>query len=136
MEISRLCIPYTPFTGKLEESKVALVSTAGVYVKDQPPFILDGDTSFRIIPGDVDSQDLRIAHEHYDHSDADKDINCVFPIDRLRELAQEKFIGSVSEIHISMGYTQAFREVREKTIPEIVKQIQNSRADITLMTGG
>ena len=57
-------------------------------MKDQEPFNIAnelGDLGYRIIPQDVDSAQLMVTHHHYDHSDADKDINVVFPIDVLRD---------------------------------------------------
>lgn len=136
MDISRLCIPYTPFEGELSKSKVCIVSHAGVHLSDQEPYNTEGDTSIRIILGDVDSSKLKITHTHYDHSDADRDINIVFPIDRLRELANDGVIGGVTATHIALGFTQSFRELRDKTLPQITEEIKNNKADIVLMTAG
>src|SRR2546425_9828976 len=46
-----------------------------------------GDASFREIPGDVAASQLMITHDYYDHAAADRDVNTVFPLERLRELA-------------------------------------------------
>jgi D-proline reductase (dithiol) PrdB len=92
MPMSRRCIPYTPRRRELNETVFALVTTAGVHLRDQEPFDLAGDNSWRLIPGDVESKRLMVTHGHYDHRHADTDINCVFPIDRLRELADEGVI--------------------------------------------
>ena len=86
MAMSKRCIPYTPRFRELKESAFALVSTAGIHLRDQEPYNIEGDNSWRLIPGDVEASQLMVTHEHYDHTDADQDINCVFPIDRLREL--------------------------------------------------
>ena len=52
---------------------------------------------------------LFLSHHHYDHTSADKDINLVFPIDRLRELAEARIIGGVARTHIGyMGYSHIF----------------------------
>ncbi len=135
-EISRYCIPYTPFTGKLETSRICLVSTAGVHLKTQPPFVLAGDTSVRMIPAEARTGMLSISHEHYDYSDALKDINCVFPIEILRELAAEGRIGSTTAEHLCMGFSQAMREIREKTSVEIAAVVRRLKADVTLLTAG
>jgi len=53
------------------------------------------------------------AHTHYDHSEADKDINCVFPIERLRELAADGTIKAVNaDFYGMMGYTLPPKEYR------------------------
>jgi D-proline reductase (dithiol) PrdB len=78
-----------------------------------------------------------VTHDHYDHSDADQDINCVFPIDRLRELADEGIIGGVGDKHLGfMGYTQNFRDLYERAAPEMAKIISRSKADGVVFTGG
>src|SRR5437016_5140038 len=88
LELSRYCVPFTPFKRKLEESLVCLVSTAGVRVKADAPFNLEGDNSFKRIDGSLSAIELAVDDTHYDHGCIDKDVNCVFPIDRLRSLAR------------------------------------------------
>jgi D-proline reductase (dithiol) PrdB len=134
-------VPFTPFERELSRATVAIVSSAGVHRRDQAPFnIADelGDLTFRIIGGDVKASDLAVTHHHYNHSDADSDINVVFPIDALRELAQEGFIGAVAPEHVGyMGYTMRLKQMYEETAPEIANEIdKRSRADIVVLTGG
>ncbi len=136
LELSRYCVPFTPFQGKLEDLSVCLVSTAAVRTKDDRPFSTDGDTSWRVIPGETAAADLRYDDTHYDHACVDRDINCVFPIDRLRELAVERRIGGLTARHFSLGYSQALRELRERTIPALVREIDRERPGAVLLTGG
>ena len=67
MPMSRRCIPYTPRRRELRDSTFALVSTAGVQLREQEPYNLDGDNSWRLIPGDVRTDQLMVTHGHYDH---------------------------------------------------------------------
>ncbi len=141
MSISRKCVPFTPFEGELAKSTIALVTAGGVHLKDQEPFnIADelGDLSYRVIPEDVDSSDLRVTHHHYDHSDADNDINVVFPIDVLRDLQSTGFIRGVARKHVGyMGYTMQLKAMYEGTSREIANEIdRGSRADAVVLTGG
>ncbi|HEX8034987.1 MAG TPA: glycine/sarcosine/betaine reductase selenoprotein B family protein [Ktedonobacterales bacterium] len=137
MAMSRRCIPYTPRRRELRETTFALVSTAGVHLREQEPFHLEGDNTWRLIPGDVRADQLMVTHGHYDHRHADQDINCVFPIDRLRELAAEGIIGGVGDKHLGfMGYTQQLRDLYERTAPEMAKIVERSRADAVLLTAG
>ncbi len=71
MPMSRRCIPYTPRRHDLRDTVFALVTTAGVHLRDQEPFALEGDNSWRVIPGDVRSDALMVTHEHFDHRHAD-----------------------------------------------------------------
>ena len=137
MPMSRRCIPYTPRRRELSETTFALVSTAGVHLRDQEPYDLEGDNSWRLIPGDVRSDALMVTHGHYDHRHADRDINCVFPIDRLRELAAAGVIGGVGDRHLGfMGYSQQLRDLYERAAPEMARLIERSRADAVLLTAG
>ena len=137
MSMSRRCIPYTPRIRELSQSVFALVTTAGVHLRAQEPFGVAGDNSWRVIPGDVRAGDLMVTHDHYDHRDADQDINCVFPIDRLRELASAGVIGGVAEKHLGfMGYSQNLRDLYERAAPEMAKIILHTNADAVLLTAG
>src|SRR5437016_12704552 len=98
MPISRKCVPFTPFDRELSKSTIAIVTAGGVHLKDQEPFnIADelGDLTYREILPDVDSSQLMVSHHHYDHTDAEQDIIGVFPIDVLRDLLVEGFIGLI-----------------------------------------
>ncbi len=137
MSMSRRCIPYTPRTRELSQSTFALVTTAGVQLRSQEPFDLAGDNSWREIPGDVVASDLMVTHEHFDHRHADQDINCVFPIERLREAAGAGIIGGVAKRHLGfMGYSQLLRDLYERAAPAMAKLIERSDADGVILTAG
>lgn len=137
MELSRRAIPYTPFNRDLSDTTIALVSTAGVHLKSQEPFNTDGDSSYRVIPSDTPASDLMVTHTHYDHAEADRDINCVFPIDRLREMVADKTIkGLNSEFYGMMGYTLRMKAVIDETGPEIAQKLERSPTELVLLTGG
>ena len=141
MTISRKCVPFTPFERELAKSAIAIVTAGGVHLKDQEPFnIADelGDLTYREILAEVDSSQLMVTHHHYDHTDADRDINVVFPIDVLRDLEVEGFIGGIANKHIGyMGYTMQLKAMYEGTSREIANDIdKTSRADAVVLTGG
>ena len=140
MTISRKCVPFTPFERELSKSTIAIVTAGGVHLKDQEAFDISdelGDLTYREIPQDVDSADLMVSHHHYDHRDADEDINVVFPIDVLRDLQAEGFIGDIAKKHIGYGYSQQLKAMYEGTAREIANQIdKTSRADAVVLTGG
>jgi D-proline reductase (dithiol) PrdB len=136
LELSRYCVPFTPFKGKLEDATVCLVSTAAVRGKDDTPFDVDGDTTWRVVSGDAEAKDLRYDDTHYDHACVDEDLNCVFPIDRLRELHLEKRILGLTSRHFSLGFSQALRDLRERTVPALVREIDRERPGAVILTGG
>ena len=141
MTFSRKCVPFTPFERELSRSKIAIVTAAGVHLRGQDPFnVADelGDLSFRVIPDDADTSRLMVSHHHYDHADADSDINVVFPLDVLRDLKGEGFIRDLARRHVGyMGYTMQLKAMYEGTAPEIANEIdKGSRADAVILTGG
>lgn len=141
MELARRCVPYTPVGSRLKEMTIAIVSTAGVHRRDQEPFQIEGDDSWRVLAGDVQPGDLMITHgapeEHYERSEARADINVIFPIDRLRELAVAGRIGGVAEQHYSlMGYSLRLKRYYEETAPSLAKEIERSPVDGVLLTAG
>ncbi len=138
---SRKCVPFTPFEKELNKATISIVTAAGVHRKDQDAFnIADelGDLSYRIMDENVQSSDLMVTHHHYDHADADADINVVFPIDILQELVEEGFIDGIARKHIGyMGYTMRLKQMYDETAPQIADEIdRGSRADAVILTGG
>jgi D-proline reductase (dithiol) PrdB len=91
----------------LKERRVALITTAGLHRRDDPPFT-PGAGDYRVIPDDTDMDDLVMSHisTNFDRTGYFQDINVVFPIERLRELEAEGVIGSVAARHFAfMGAT-------------------------------
>ena len=135
-------IPWTPIKKPLHECKVALITTAGVHLKTQAPFDMldpDGDPTFREIESSVAVNDLMITHDYYNHSNADKDINIVFPIQRLREFVEERKIGSLANICYSfMGHIDShyIPTLIDKSAPAIIKKLKAEGVDVVLLTPG
>jgi D-proline reductase (dithiol) PrdB len=135
-------IPWTPVTKMLEHSKIAVVTTAGVHHNDQEPFNMkdrEGDPSFRAIDLRRPLSGLMITHDYYDHSDADRDINIVFPIERLKELEKEMFIGHVADIHYGfMGHITGrhIPTLINRIAREVAVRLKKDNVDIVLLTPG
>jgi D-proline reductase (dithiol) PrdB len=87
----------------LNRCRVALLTSGGVSHCDAKPFEPLARNNLRLdaLPEDTPAQTLVINDGYYNHLDADRDINCIFPIDRLRELAAEGIIGFVASHHYS-----------------------------------
>lgn len=133
-------IPWTPVRKPVAESVIALVTTAGVHLKSQEPFEMDdpdGDPTFRAIPTDASRSDLTITHKYYDHSSADRDINVVLPLDRMREFVAEKRIRGVAPFAYGfMGHIHGrhLRTLIEASGPEVARQIKRDGADAVILT--
>ena len=131
--------PWTPLQKDLRDCRVALVTTGGVHLKTQPPFDMsdsEGDPTFREIPSDVDRESLIITHDYYDHRDGDADINVVLPLDRLAELAEAGFIGSVSASAFSfMGHIigEHVTTLINETAPDVASKLKADEVDVVLL---
>lgn len=132
--------PWTSLLKELKDARVALVTTAGVHLKSQPPYDMarkDGDPTFRQIPSNTPINDLMITHNYYDHQDADQDINVVFPLDRLKELESEGVIGGIAPKHFSfMGHIlgRQIDTLINQTGPKVAKLLKTEGVDAVFLT--
>jgi D-proline reductase (dithiol) PrdB len=123
--------PWTPLAKPLADCRLALISSGGFYAAGQPPFD-DNDGSYRLIPRDIDNRDLRIYHHGYRDDDPDRDPNCVFPLERLRELAAEGAIGELAESAISfVTFYSARRDVERAA--RIVTELRRMTVDAAFL---
>jgi D-proline reductase (dithiol) PrdB len=98
-----------PFVGgpALSQRRVAIVSSAALIRRGDKPFPF-GSGEYRAVPGGWNNNDILVSHVsiNFDRAGFQRDINVVYPIDRLRELASEGVIGSVADTHYTvMGST-------------------------------
>lgn len=109
----------------LKSARIALISTAGLHRRSDAKFS-GGAADYRIIPGDVDSADLAMSHVsvNFDRSGFQQDVNVVFPLELLHELAAAGEIGSVARWHYSfMGATDPSRmEETGAKVGKLLKQ--------------
>jgi D-proline reductase (dithiol) PrdB len=93
----------------LNKRRVAIITTAGLHGRHDRPFLMDPDDYYRVIPGDAQANDLIMSHlsSGMDRTGYQRDWNVVFPLDRLREMAEEGIIGSVADFHYSYNSIRA-----------------------------
>ncbi len=126
-----------PLSRLLAEATVALITSAGISQTDQPPMDganIEGDYTIRLLDVDRPTGELRVWHTHFDTGPAQQDINVVYPIDRLKELAAEGIVGRVASPAVSfMGYfTNVFR-IRDEVAPAVVAAARGSGADAAVL---
>jgi len=93
----------------LSQRRIAIVSTAGLHRSDDRPFSIPSAAApgmpadYRVIPSQCTANDLVMSHvsTNYDRTGFQQDWNVVFPLDRLRELAEEGVIGNLADFHYS-----------------------------------
>ena len=136
-------IPWTPVSRPLAESRVALLSTAGLSMKGDPPFDMEferqnplkGDGSWRRLREDATADTIDANHLHIDTGYIERDLNVALPLDRLRELVAEGAVGSSAPTHYSiMGFQgNDSRKLVEQSAPEIAQHMRNEGVDLALL---
>ena len=122
--------PWAPFKNRLSESKIAILSTGGVYIEGQKPFNTEGDSSYREIPLATPADLFRIADTHYDTTGVAEDINSVLAIHRLQEIIRDGIVAESSESAYSfMGYIPDPSDLTEVTAPELAKRLNEDGVD-------
>lgn len=126
--------PWQPLMKPLSKCRLGLVASGGIYVTGQVAFHYKDDPSFRSIPKEVKTKDLRATHFAYNLSDARSDPNVVFPIDTLRRLAAEGFIGELAEhLFTFMGGIYSARRVIEELAPKLTESLMAEKVDAVLL---
>jgi D-proline reductase (dithiol) PrdB len=118
----------------LNQRRVAIISTAGVHPRGDRPFTFMPEDLYRLIPGDITASDLTMSHisANFDRTGFQQDWNVLFPLDRLRDLAEEGLIGSVADFHYSfMGATDPLQ--MEPTARSIAGLLKKDRVNAVLL---
>lgn len=132
-------IPWAKPEKPLREAVLALVTTGGVHLTSQPPFNMTdpkGDPTFREVPVDTPRGLLTITHDYYDHRDAEKDLNLVFPVDRLKEMVDAGALGKLHpQTYSFMGHIDGphLRTLQEKSGPEVARKLADAKVDYALL---
>ena len=130
---------WMPLDKALADCKIALITSSGLVRKSDAPFDLSnpgGDPSYRVIPSDTDPAELTlsIVSTNWDRSGFMADVNVVFPIERLHELARNNVVGSVAKnFYAFMGSIFQIEPVIEHSAPEVGRLLRDERVDIALL---
>ena len=125
--------PWQPLRKPLSRCRLGLVASGGIYVTGQVAFHFKDDTSFRSIPREVKTDDLRTAHFAYDQTDARSDPNVVFPIDTLRRLVREGIVGELADhAYTFMGGIYSTRRLVAELAPRLTERLLAEGVDAAL----
>ena len=118
----------------LSERKIAILSTAALYPREEEP-LLHNSGDYLEIPSSLPASEILMSHVsiNFDRSGWQRDINTVFPIDRLKELADDGVIGAVSDVHFSlMGATEPTKMM--ESVESIVARVKRDQIDSILLS--
>lgn len=129
--------PFTPLKKPLTECRVSMLTSGGISHRTRAPFNPTAKNDLRVDEVDYqsDSNDFEINDAYYDTRGAVEDLNVVFPIERLRELAERGVIGSVATRLWSgfMGRTYNRSAVIEQAAPALVEELKNDEVDLLIL---
>ena len=135
-------IPWTPLDKPLAQSTVALISSAGLALKNDQPFDQEGerqnpwwgDPSFRMLPWDTTAEDVNLYHLHIHPQVIAGDINTLFPLERLLDLEERGEIGRSAARHYSfMGYILEPERLLTESVPQIIAHLEEDEVDLVLL---
>jgi D-proline reductase (dithiol) PrdB len=135
---------WAPLTKPLSKCRLALMTSAGVYLKDsQEGFDEErewqnpewGDPTYREIPSGVRQEQIGCSHLHINHEDLLEDVNVVLPIRAFQKLEAKGVIGELAPVHYSfMGYQERqLKDWREVQGPELVAKLKERAVDVLLL---
>ncbi|MBL4680932.1 MAG: hypothetical protein JKY88_09435 [Pseudomonadales bacterium] len=126
---------FVPVSKPLSESRLGMITTAGTYLQGQLAYYYQDDTSIREIPSDASISKIRFSHitENY-LVEARQDPNTVFPLQSLKALGKEGFIGELAEEYLScMGGIYSQRRVVDELIPNLETAVKRQKLDLLLL---
>ena len=136
-------IPWTPMAKPLNETTIALVTSAGISLKTDPPFDMErekreaiwGDRSYRAIPRGTTEKDIDVNHLHINTNYIKQDINVILPLARMAEFEQEKIIGRLAPTAYSFyGFQWQSTDFLKEAIEPISKKMKLEGVEAVLMT--
>lgn len=119
----------------LHQARVALVTTAGMRPGGEVSLWRPGDGSFTRLPRRA--RDLQLSHfsPNFDRSGVARDLNVVYPADRLEELHARGEIGSLAETNLSfMGAQPDLSTILHDTAPAAAQVLVDEGVDVVLLT--
>ncbi len=121
--------PRNPLPVPLPEARVTLISTAGAHPAGTAPLGAGGQALS--VPADAPCE---LTHVGYDTARAMADPDVVYPVRRLRALADAGFIGSLAPTVIStMGFVPDGRRLLTRAVPVAVERMVDEQAHLALL---
>jgi len=129
--------PFTPARRALPMMNLALISSAGAYIDGTDPFDTEapeGDYTFREIPSEIESEDLRFSARGYDPTLVQQDVNVQIPLARLSEFAANRVIGQLNYAFWSFcGFIPDAGRLVDSMLPKLIERLQRYEVRAALL---
>ena len=130
-------VALAPLEKALSAARVGFVSSAGVQPKGAVPFDVVhpvGDYTFRRVPRDTSVADLEIHQIKYPTEGAVRDLNVIFPIERLRDLVTDGTIaGRTDDLFSFIGYNMDPDRFERTLAEELADAVAGEHPDVVLL---
>jgi len=118
----------------VNQSRVALLTSAALRLRDQPPFVPREDLSYRLVSSDPAAGDIVIDHHSRIGAVPRADPEIIFPRSALAGLVEKKLVGSLSPVHVSfMGGVRSHHTIEQELAPAIADALAKARVDLALL---
>jgi len=136
-------IPWAPLKKPLKETTFALMTSAGISSKTDPPFDVErekrepawGDPTSRQIPNTATEADIDVNHLHINTDYIKQDINVMLPLARFREFENDGIIGRLAPTSYSYyGFQLDPTVLLEETMPAVAANMKAEGVEAVLLT--
>ncbi|MBW3578025.1 MAG: hypothetical protein KY462_09880 [Actinobacteria bacterium] len=139
--------PFVAVGRRLQDMTITIVGAGGVFVEDDDPnpgesqedaearisqYLREPPTLCRI-PGDTPGDEIRVRHPGYDIRGARRDINAVFPIDVVGDLAADGVVGGVAATHYGFVGAASQLQLRSEVAPRWADELRADEVDVCLL---
>lgn len=118
----------------LSERKIAILSSAALYPRGGDP-ILHNSGDYLEIPTSLPNSEILMSHVsiNFDRSGWQRDINVVYPIDRMRELVNEGVVGELADVSFTvLGATEPMKML--ESVESIAARVKRDQIDSVLLS--
>jgi D-proline reductase (dithiol) PrdB len=125
---------WEPIIKPLNESRVALLTSAALRLAGQEPFVPREDLSYRRVPSDPAAGALIIDHHSGIGTVPKQDPEIIFPRTALAALAEDGTIGALAPFHYSfMGGVRAHKQIETELGPALADELAQAQVDLALL---
>lgn len=128
--------PWAPLRRPLRDSRVTVVTTAGLRLATQHQFAIDrnaGSAEYREISMFLNPADLAYDFTNYDPAEAQEDLNVLVPLDQMRDRADDGQFGGITETFFSFfGLCEAI-ETLKASAASVAERISDQGADVAFV---
>ena len=136
-------IPWTPLKKPINQTRFALMTSAGISLKSDTPFDMErekkeptwGDPTAREIPKTTTAAEIDVNHLHINTDYIKQDINVMLPLQRFQELEADGIIGSLAPTSYSYyGFQLDPKVLLEETMPKVTAKMLDEGVEAVFLT--